>query len=352
MHVFLIEIRCCHVGYLGCYGSEWLNTPALDAIAAAGLVYDSHYADLIGATTGQPAWSTLGCDDRPVSLESLLADRGGDVCWVGSWAGITRRSLDEINPLLRQLAARKEPCLVAMGISDLMPPWNLPDTAETLDRETEAGAVDKEADILNERDASILKVRETYGSRIEAVDQWFGKFLEELDGKNLLDRAAIIVTADQGISLGEHSVAGTMPRYPYEEIRHLPLIIRLPGADWSGTRVSTVTQASDMPLAILGLLDGGHAAKSDFDLFTLGRDKGGTRDYARTVQVSETGSQTVAIRTTEWAFLTHLDTDSVVAELYRKPDDRWEINNVVQHYPDLVPRLGTLARAVPARERQ
>src|SRR5262249_13921355 len=158
------------------------------------------------------------------------------------------------------------------------------------------GDADAEAEILNKHDAAVVEVRDEYASRVEAVDQWFGKFLDQLHGKKLLDRAAIIITADQGISLGEHAPAGTMPAYPYEEIRHLPLVVRLPAQECAGTRVSTVTQASDVPRAILGLLRA-HAASLEFDLPSLGRGKENTRGHARTTQVTGAGSQTVAIRT-------------------------------------------------------
>jgi arylsulfatase A-like enzyme len=230
-----------------------------------------------------------------------------------------------------------------MGLNDLLPPWDL-DTMEAPDHETETGDADAEAEILNEPEAAVLQVREAYAARVEAIDGWFGKLLDQLHDNKVLDRVAIIVTADHGISLGEHAPAGVTPVYAYEEIRHLPLFIRLPGHECAGTRVSNVTQASDVPAAILGLLDRRPIAQPEFDLLSLGRGKEGMRDSARTLQVSEAGLQTVAIRTPDWAFLTELNTDSAVSELYRKPDDRWEINNVVQHYPDLVPKLEVLVR--------
>src|SRR5262249_39683577 len=104
---------------------------------------------------------------------------------------------------------------------------------------------------------------------------------------------------------------------------------------------------TDVSSAILELLE--HADKSDADLLALGRDKEKTHGYARTLQIDAAGSQTVAIRTPDWAFLSPLNTGCTVAELYRKPDDRWETNNVVQHYPDLVPGLEAHTRAGPER---
>jgi arylsulfatase A-like enzyme len=343
MHILLIEIRSCHIGYLGCYGNDWLRTPALDSIASAGMVFDAHYADVIGVHRGQPAWVTLHGNDRPISLESWLSAKQGEAHWVGAWAGATCRSLDEIAPALRRMAARRGPCVMAIGISDLeLSGDSRPTMTEVAEDELLPADVDAGPEILSQGDASLLQVREKYASGVEAADQWFAKLLEQLHITRLLDKAALIITSDQGASLGEHAPAGTSPNYPYEEVSHLPLIIRVPEDEHAGTRLSILTQASDLSGAFLAILDGHHD-----DLLNLCRKKDTTREYVRTVQISEAGLQTVAVRTAEWAFLTDLNSGSATAELYRKPEDRWEINNVAQHHPDLLPRLEGLARALP-----
>jgi arylsulfatase A-like enzyme len=347
MHIFLIEIRSCHVGYLGCYGNDWLSTPAFDAIAGAGLVFDSHYADLVGEAIGQPAWSTVSCNGGQMLLESLLPDRDCQVQWLGSWAGTGQRPL-ETDKLFRQLVIRKENSFVAICLNHLSLPWDLSNIPDEVKHETQSEGAEAGTEILNERDTAVLGYREAYGSRVELLDQWLADFMEKLHDSKLLDRAAIIVTADQGISLGEHTTPGTMPAYPYQEIAHLPLIIRLPGEEWAGTRVSTITRASHLSRAILGLLGSEHGGQSGFDLLAWSRESERASHYARTLRVNESGRPTVAIRTPEWAFLIELNTDSPAAQLYRKPDDRWEVNNVLQHYPDVISRLEGLARAIPA----
>ena len=48
------------------------------------------------------------------------------------------------------------------------------------------------------------------------------------------------------------------------------------------------------------------------------------------------------IRTSEWAFLKKLTGEATTASLFRKPDDRWEVNDVVQHHLGVVEEFETL----------
>src|SRR5436190_801537 len=48
MKILLIQISGLHLGYLGCYGNDWISTPALDQLAVASVVFDQHYADCLG----------------------------------------------------------------------------------------------------------------------------------------------------------------------------------------------------------------------------------------------------------------------------------------------------------------
>ena len=45
MKAILIAAHGWHAGWLGPYGNEWVQTPALDRLAAEGVVFDSHVAD-------------------------------------------------------------------------------------------------------------------------------------------------------------------------------------------------------------------------------------------------------------------------------------------------------------------
>ena len=45
MKILVIEAFGLHVGYLGCYGNEWVATPHLDRLAVDGVVFDWHIVD-------------------------------------------------------------------------------------------------------------------------------------------------------------------------------------------------------------------------------------------------------------------------------------------------------------------
>src|SRR5262245_66105145 len=45
MRALVLVLDCLHLGYLGCYGNDWVATPALDALAAEAVVFDQHVAD-------------------------------------------------------------------------------------------------------------------------------------------------------------------------------------------------------------------------------------------------------------------------------------------------------------------
>ena len=45
MKILVLEAFGLHLGYLGCYGNDWLATPAFDQLAAEAFVFDQHFAD-------------------------------------------------------------------------------------------------------------------------------------------------------------------------------------------------------------------------------------------------------------------------------------------------------------------
>jgi len=45
MRVVVVNARGLHLGYVSACGNEWIETPALDRLAAEGVVFDNHVAD-------------------------------------------------------------------------------------------------------------------------------------------------------------------------------------------------------------------------------------------------------------------------------------------------------------------
>src|SRR4051812_14111379 len=56
MRVLVLVARGLQPAALGCYGNPWVETPALDALAAAGVVFDWHFADRADPEGARRAW--------------------------------------------------------------------------------------------------------------------------------------------------------------------------------------------------------------------------------------------------------------------------------------------------------
>jgi arylsulfatase A-like enzyme len=98
-----------------------------------------------------------------------------------------------------------------------------------------------------------------YLGEIAFADSQIERLLQALEGRRLLDRTVVVVTADHGESLGghgeqEHGI------FVYEDVVHVPLIVRAPGLRPS--RVGDVVRITDVMPTVLGLL-GIHSPSGD-----------------------------------------------------------------------------------------
>ncbi|HEY7155261.1 MAG TPA: hypothetical protein VH575_14965, partial [Gemmataceae bacterium] len=149
--------------------------------------------------------------------------------------------------------------------------------------------------------------------------------------------------SDVGPSLGEHGVVGPVRAEPHDEIIHLPLLVRLPGGAEAGRRVGALTQSVDLAAMLADWFQTPLPDAHGRSLLPLARGAIETiRPYACAgLQVGE--AIEYALRTPEWAFLlpARSDADDGVRSprLYVKPEDRWEVNDVLQHHLDLAEQL-------------
>lgn len=93
-----------------------------------------------------------------------------------------------------------------------------------------------------------------YDAEVAEADLVMGRLFEELRRLDLYDDALIILLSDHGEGLMDHG------EYEHEvllyrEVIQVPLIVKLPGAERAGTRVSTPVQLVDVAPTVLDLLD-------------------------------------------------------------------------------------------------
>ncbi len=62
--VLVIVARGLQLGALGCYGNGWIDTPALDRLAAEGVVFDQHFADAASPEGARAACAAAAMTSR------------------------------------------------------------------------------------------------------------------------------------------------------------------------------------------------------------------------------------------------------------------------------------------------
>jgi len=213
-----------------------------------------------------------------------------------------------------------------------------------------AGAV---GDVIDELE--LLRLRRTYAGTVTLLDARLGRLLDALRAQGRLDDTLVVFTADQGEPLGEHGYVRRFRPWLYEELVHTPLIVRLPGGKHGGERSRAIVQTVDLLPTILAALGVPPAeAVHGHDLLPLIRgERVKVRDYACLGMDAEE----FAIRTHHWHLVLPVEADPDDPprgpELYRKPEDRWDQNNVAAEQPEVAEALElALRRFVDAMGRE
>ena len=119
-------------------------------------------------------------------------------------------------------------------------------------------------------------MRMLYAEKVTMMDRWVGKFLDKIRQEGLMENTLIMLTADHGVPIGNgehgHGIMHKCRPWPYEELVHIPMIIRMPGGP-SGKRVKSFVQSCDVAPTLcdwLGIRKGASMTFGDWDLPVAG----------------------------------------------------------------------------------
>jgi arylsulfatase A-like enzyme len=466
MNVIVVVCNSLHLGFLGCYGNAWIETPNLDRLATEGVVFDHHFPENLttlptrrswwtgryGFPDPEQGWTPLRADER--ILPDILCDKGvrtafisdvpylresgmgygrgfDDVIWIRGtgydplvaandprvkqvsladepglrlppdddpdrplwrvrWAQLLRnrkvlktdveentgvaRTVNAAIDWLERRSSDPDPFMLWLDLFSPHGPWDTPQpyrdqyvTAEPdefeageegdLEDEPVVGEADIDiqevtalidvpagvvGDVLDE--AELFRLRRTYAGTVTMVDRWLGVFFDALRRLGRMEDTLVIFTSDQGEPLGEHGFVRRFRPWLYEELVHTPLIIRMPGGRFGGVRHKALVQTVDLLPTILGALGIPPSRNEEdqfhgHDLLSLVRGElTKVRDYACLgMDVAE-----MAIRTHLWYLIVPLESDPEeprTMELFRKPEDRWDQNNVLEQQTEVAEHL-------------
>ncbi|MCP4754129.1 MAG: sulfatase-like hydrolase/transferase [Proteobacteria bacterium] len=100
-------------------------------------------------------------------------------------------------------------------------------------------------------------IRMLYAENVTLCDKWIGKVLDKIRELGLWDDTLIVLCSDHGEPMGNgehgHGIMRKARPWPYEELAHIPFIVRLPGVG-EGERVKSFVQSCDVAPTILDFL--------------------------------------------------------------------------------------------------
>jgi arylsulfatase A-like enzyme len=163
--------------------------------------------------------------------------------------------------------------------------------------------------------------RALYDGGVWSFDRWMGELLDFLQARGLDERTLVVLTSDHGEQLGEegrpdpfgdgfYNVHG---HTLFEELVHVPLLIRLPGQK-QGRRIPEVTASIDVMPTILDLV--GLETPQDVQGRSLRPLWGGPGEWEPRAALSESLSEEEeqkSLRSDDYKYVVTIDARSVAA---------------------------------------
>jgi arylsulfatase A-like enzyme len=360
-------------GMIGPYGNTWLETRNLNRLASQSLLFDfansdsisldtivrSYWsglhsmapADALQAGRSLPAClsqqgieSTLLTDDEQVEQFTLSEqfshrlfvpleqrDRPAKSVEDSTLASITAAAIGQIE----ELAAGQLLWVHAAGMNAA---WDAPlefrNAFADEDDPIPPEFVDPPSRMLSDDSDpdEMLGLMHAYAGQVTLFDICLGAMLDAID-EQVQTETLFVLTSPRGFPLGEHQRVGAWDSSLYNESLSVPLMLRVPEKYLDAQRSQILAQPPDLFDTLLGWFEvpAERSGRFGTDLIQLAQGNSAKeRDRVCSVSPSER-----ALRTPAW----FLRQDENEIELFVKPDDRWEMNNVVQRCPSVADEM-------------
>jgi arylsulfatase A-like enzyme len=369
MNFLLYVIDCLRADHVSCYGYNRQTTPNIDRLAQEGILFQqafspstwtkpvaaslltglyppthgvrmrshvmsraistvaewlnrSGYATLAVSTIGNFS-SALGFDkgfDRFIDLykePSLLAKR--TLADVKKEKLYLERQGNVIFPLAEDINEAVFPWLegrldqdffVMLWAMDPHDPYHPPDRWNIYGDSGYKGRMDgsRERAKSARRPEDLQHLIDLYDGEVAYADWCFGQLIDWMKDKGIYDQTAVFVLGDHGEAFGDH---GQMlhGHLPFEEIIHVPLILKLPGGGQAGARISALASLVDVMPTILdmaeipGFEEGVVTQGTSLLSLICNPNRDGREMVFSDLKTTEAHSEILAVRGRNWKYI-------------------------------------------------
>lgn len=374
MNAICLLIDRLHAGHVGAYGNSWIETPAIDRLASESFTADHFLIDSPRLDTlyrsywhGEHALGQEGTPNAQTALPELLARSGVTPTLLTDEPTVARhpsaRGFDDIIEIpqpeyhdaadqvdqthLGQCFARaidwidsaREPFLLWSHFGALGAGWDAPLEFRLRYAEPEdpdpPESVEVPCRMLQENydPDELLGFSQAYAGQVSLLDTCLAALMEYLDSAPCGQDTLLMLLSSRGFPLGEHRRVGDCDGALFGELLHVPLLIRFPDRQGMTVRSQGLVHPADIWATLLdsfGLTDLPSTPAAASMIPLVSEETEMLRD--RLCVVGDDRRR--AIRTPAWYLR-----DGETPELFAKPDDRWEVNDVANRCGDVVERL-------------
>lgn len=376
-HAICLVVDGLRASALGSYGNTVFPTTQLDALASRAVVADWLWADSprleafyrasfhgrhasrtpratypaslfdslekigvqLGAFTDATQFSDV-VESLPLhsegSLESLQADFAAQelettvlaqfftaaIEWVAEWRESQQGSSS----------------LAWMHCRGMFGPWDAPlelrwELLDENDPELQEIVVPPRLLKIEEPD-ELLQYRTAYAAQVIVLDACVGALVAALEEMFADSDTLVMLVGSGGFALGEHGILGCDCESLFGERLHVPWLMTKVGESTPLPRLNSLCQPADIGATLLQWFDP-KAPSAWYDGLSFAAALQHEVVAKRTLAVACGADGERVIRTPNWA----LRTKGQEQQLYSKPDDRWESNDVADRCPEVVEGL-------------
>ncbi|GEM_PF-61904 len=395
-NIILLAIDSLSAGHMSSYGYERLTTPHMDRFAQGGTLFEKNFSPSVPTTpayasmlTGRDCFGTQvvalrhkgplraevptlpeilraeGYETTCVGFSGNPSSRGFDNYltfpgW-GSWNEGRSPKAQNLNdvaiPELDRFVKGRKPFFLFLRHMDPHAPYLPPAPYER------AFYHGNETDPKNKSMEPVMDFKPfcdffaswmppgitdkeyviaQYDGAVAYMDACIQTIFNALEAQGILDETIVVINGDHGETLYDHE-CWFDHHGMYDNVLHVPLIIRYPGKVPAGTRVKGFTQHKDLVPTLLDL-----AEIERTDLTFEGRSllplmNGEVPSFESEFYITEcTWMRKHGWRTPQWKLMVALEPDfhfKPAVELYNLIEDPLENNNLAESQPALVAML-------------
>jgi len=376
---------------LGAYGNTWFETANFNRLAARSIVFDYAFSS---STNLEHAYRKFWTPDRQVGLDEPNQTRNILIDQIAKLGASTNLFTDE--PLVADSSLAKSfdqvmqiAPVVTDKISDadedtelanffaqatswllelepgslawihsrgLMGAWDAPHQM----RVSLAGEGDPEPDnfyqppsglfdLEQDDPDDLLGFQQACAAQVMLLDRFFGVLLDLLENDPTWKSTLVCFTSTRGFPLGEHGMLGHDQERPsnYNESVHVPLMVSVPDdpefRDLRCVRNKSLRQ-NDLIGDCLSIWFADNRSVEQFN--SLAFDVADLQNQAVVIESDGISRSSISIQSQAWKLIKNTSNQEPAngdqLELYAKPDDRWEVNDVSRRCPQTVEALSAV----------